>query len=393
MTADLLIAAAVGLVPVLCFLGVLERMDAHRLVSVRSVLTMIAAGGAIAGACYFINGFALDALDIDRRSYSYYVSPIVEESLKAGVLVYLFARNRIGFMVDAAILGFAVGTGFALVENVVYLHLLTQSSIGVWIVRGFGTAIMHGGATAVFGVLSQSLTERHLHVHPQLYLPGLILAIALHSSFNHFPGSPFLAMVATVAVFPATLLFVFSKSEHAIHDWLLGDYQSHQALLHAFRTGEFTHSEAGRFIADLAQSFDAAHVEAMYEYIRLHTELVLRAERLLLAREGGSDLRLQQADRDDFAKLHALERHIGRAGLLVIWPHLHFSRQELWELYELESEAFHAHDGSGTRAHHGLRMRARRLRQSARQTLMGSRKLTLALHKWLRQRMRRAAGA
>lgn len=390
MTADLLIAAAVGLLPVLCFLAVLERMDAHRLVSVRTVLTMIAAGAMIAAACYFINGFALDALNMDRRSYSYYISPIIEESLKAGVLIFLFARNRIGFMVDAAIIGFAVGAGFSLVENVFYLHTLAQANVGVWIVRGFGTAIMHGGATAVFGVLSQSLTERHLHFHPQLYLPGLVLAIALHSFFNHFPGSPFLAMIATLVVFPITLLFVFSKSEHAIHNWLLADFRSHEDLLLAVRSGEFTHSEAGRFISDLARTFDAAHVEAMFDYIRLHTELVLRAERLLLAREGGSDQRLHQADREDFGKLHALERRIGRVGLLAIWPHLHFSRQELWELYELEHEAFHVHEGVRAHAHHGVRAYARRLRQRARQTLMGSRKLTLTLHKWLRLRMRRA---
>ena len=352
----------------------------------------ILAGGALAVAGYYINGRAIILLNMDLRSYSRYVSPIIEESLKASVLVYLFARNRIGFMVDAAIIGFAVGAGFSLVENIYFLHTLAQASLGVWIVRGFGTAIMHGGATAVFGVFAQSLTERHAHFHPELYLPGLAVAVVLHSSFNHFPGSPFLATLATLVVLPATLLFVFAKSEHAIHDWLLADYESHEHLLLAIRTGEFTHSEAGRFMSDLAQRFDTAHVADMFSYVRLHTQLVLRAEKLLLAREGGTDNRLSQDDREAFQRLHALERKIGRTGLLAIWPHLRFSRQELWELYELENEAFHAPaERTKHRSLHRVRMYSRRLRRRARYALMGSRRLTLVLHKWLRARMRPSA--
>jgi RsiW-degrading membrane proteinase PrsW (M82 family) len=392
MVPAFLLDAPIGLLPVLAFLGVLRHVDAHRLVPFSTVLLMLAAGGALAVAGYFVNGLVLDFVAFDQRTFSRYVAPVIEECLKASLLVWLFARNRIGFMVDAAIIGFAVGAGFSVVENVYYLSTLSDASLGTWIVRGFGTAIMHGGATAVFGVLAQSLTERHAHFHPQLYLPGLAVAIALHSAFNHFPGSPLTATLATLVVFPGTLLLVFAKSEHAIHDWLLHDYESHEHLLQDLRTGDFTHSEAGRLIGDLAQRFDAAHVADMFAYIRLHTQLVLRAEKLLLAREGGTDARLQQDDRDDFAKLHALERRIGRTGLMAIWPHLHFSRQELWELYELEHEAFPevAQHGHPRRWFH-VRAQLRRLRQRLRQALLGSRRLTLVLHRWLRAKMRRAA--
>ena len=61
--------------------------------------------------------------------------------------------HRIGFLVDAAIYGFAVGAGFALAENLYYLHLAAEAGMGTWIVRGFGTALMHGGTTALFAVM------------------------------------------------------------------------------------------------------------------------------------------------------------------------------------------------------------------------------------------------
>jgi hypothetical protein len=71
--------------------------------------------------------------------------------------------------------------------------------------------------------------------------------------------------------------------------------------------------------------------------MRLHTELVLRAEEFSLAREAGTKPQVSVQDRQRFRDLHELERKIGKTALLALWPHLHYSRQELAELYELES--------------------------------------------------------
>ena len=90
--------------------------------------------------------------------------------------IFLFRTNRIGFLVDSAILGFAVGAGFGVVENFYYLYMASDAHIAVWVVRGFGTAIMHGGVMALFGVLAQTLTERSMNINPLLYLPSQKLA-------------------------------------------------------------------------------------------------------------------------------------------------------------------------------------------------------------------------
>jgi RsiW-degrading membrane proteinase PrsW (M82 family) len=336
MSLQFLLEIPIGLGPVVVFLIVLQHLDSFRLVSLYTIGLTIAGGGVLAIASYSLNGYAMDFLHTNFITYSRYVSPVVEESLKAGILIYLFSRNHVGFMVDAAIIGFAVGTGFALVENVYFLYSFPQANIGVWVIRGFGTALMHGGATAIFGVLAQSLTERHARFRWLYYLPGLAVAIVLHSAFNHFPNAPLMATVATLVVLPVTMFLVFAKSEQAIHKWLLTDYESHEHLLQDLRSGEFVHSEAGRFVSDLAGKFNADHVADMFAYLQLHTELVLRAEQMLLAREKGEKQKASAEDHSHFAQLHALERKIGRTALLTLWPHLHFSRQELSELYELE---------------------------------------------------------
>src|ERR1700688_3923292 len=174
MSANILEAALVGLLPVLGFLAALLYLDSYKLVKLRAVITIVAAGALIAGASYVINEYALDLVRIDMTHFSRYVAPVTEELLKGLVVVALIRTHRIGFLVDAVIFGFAVGTGFATVENLYYLSAAPLSGMGTWITRGFGTAIMHGGATAIFAVMGLSMTERIGRATPPAFVPGFV---------------------------------------------------------------------------------------------------------------------------------------------------------------------------------------------------------------------------
>jgi len=346
MTIDMIEKTLLGLSPVLLLLAVLVHLDSWKLVDLSRVLQTLLMGGLLATAARLLNGATLDHSNLDLPAYGRYIAPFIEEFLKAGVLVYLFLRNRIGFMVDAAIIGFTIGAGFGVVENLYYLQGFPHASLGTWLLRGFGTAVMHGGATAIFGVLAQSLTDRHAKFNPALYLPGLLIAVMAHGVFNSLADLPTIATAGALVVLLLTLLLVFAKSEHKIHKWLLTDYESHEHLLEDIGSGEFKHQEAGRFILDLARRFDKSVVADAFAYVRLHTELVLRFDRLEMARETGETVPFDPEEwQQSFKELHALERKIGKTALLAIWPHLHYSRRELWELYEIEHQTRHHHAG------------------------------------------------
>ena len=186
--SELLLRGAIGLLPVLCFLVALMAMDSYKLVSLRLVAVVIALGAASAGLSYVANVSMLGGLTLDLEIYARSVGPLFEEIAKGLVIVVLLRTHRIGFLVDAAILGFAVGTGFALVENLQYLRLFPEAGLGTWVVRGFGTAMMHGGATALVAIGGLALVERAGPV--AAYLPGFAVAVVLHSAFNHFFLSP-----------------------------------------------------------------------------------------------------------------------------------------------------------------------------------------------------------
>jgi len=335
---DLLIKAPVGLLPAVAFLAVLLYMDSFKLVKLRFVVSIIFAGASTTVVAYYVNGFLIEALQMAFTDYSRFVAPFVEETLKGLIVAYLIIRNRIGFLVDGAIIGFAVGTGFAVVENIYYLYLLPDADIAVWIIRGFGTALMHGGVTAIFAVLVHVLTERQAKATPTPYIYALLIAAVLHSVFNQFLISPVLSTMIILTCLPVILTLVFSKSVSLMHDWLEVDFDANEEMLQKIAAGEFTHSRSGRFLLELRERFEPLTVVDMLCYIRLHVELAIRAKSILMAREYDMEVPVNDDIRDKFDEIHALERNIGKSGMLAMRPYLNLSRKELWQLFILEEQ-------------------------------------------------------
>ncbi len=351
MDWSLVAKLVVAVSPVIVLLVVFERLDVFRLVSGGSVAAYAFTGAALAALSYISNGHIMDGLPIGFTDYSRYVAPVIEETLKGLVIVALFATDRVGFKLDAAIAGFAVGAGFSVFENAYLLAAFPGASLGVWLVRGFGTATMHGGATALFAVITHEFSEhqahrvgRHARLHPWVFAPGLLVAIAIHSAFNHLPGQPMLAMVAAMVLIPLTLLVVFAKGGATAHVWLEQDHEGHAQMLEDIRAGRFGDTEDGRALATLAQRFPRRIAEEAQAWIELQLALVLRAEEVLLAHERGEPLEIGAPERADFHRLDALARDMGRAARHAIEPHLRFTRSDLYELHMLRHRV-----GAGSR--------------------------------------------
>ena len=336
MTASILEHVLVGLSPVLCFLAALLYLDSYKLVSIRAVVAVVACGFAAAALCYGVNGFLLGVTGLDVESYSRYAGPAVEELAKGLVIVALIRTHRIGFLVDAAIFGFAVGTGFAIVENIWYQHLIPDAGLATWIVRGFGTAIMHGGTTAIFAMMGLVMLEKG-GAALLAFLPGFALAFALHSGFNHLLVSPRLSTLASLVVLPPLLFWVFNRSDRAVSDWLGKGFDADAQMLESINSGKFSDSPTGQYLDSLKQRFHGAIVADLLCYIRIHTELALRAKGILMMRENGFNAPVDEETRAKFTEMRYLEGSIGKTGLLAIHPMLHMSHKDLWQLYMLDS--------------------------------------------------------
>ncbi len=322
--------AAASFLPVLLFLAILRSVDPYRLVSARS-LGLALLGGCVAAVVAFgLNGVIRDALGLSELALSRYAGPLVEEFLKGAVVAILLLRNRAGFLVDAAILGFAIGAGFACVEN---LYLLTTRDLGLatWIVRGFGTAIMHGGATAVFAILAKLAEERRDRVTLVGLLPPLAAAFALHSLFNHFVLPPLLSTAVIALSVPLLVAVVFSKSEASTRDWIVGGFDADQEVLQLMETGVLSDSRVGHYLGELKARFPGEILVDMLCLVRLEAELSIRAKGILMMREAGFDPKPDDALKAKIHETRYLEESIGSVGRRALDPFLRIRGKEQWQ--------------------------------------------------------------
>jgi protease PrsW len=319
-----------GFLPVALFLLSLLYLDSYKLVRLSTVLQLIVFG-CIAAACGFLLNYWFLQMGVDRRLLTRFVAPAIEEILKAIPILLMLRTRRIGFLIDAAIDGFALGAGFALAENLYYLSRLPDAPPALWVVRGFGTAVMHGGTAAIMAITAKALWERKRSV-----ALGPIIAFILHSVFNHFVLSPTLSTVVIILVLPPLMIAVFSQSERYLRDWLGTGFDLDAEVLRAMKLGEFAETPAGQYLQSLREHFEGAVLADMLCYLRLQTELSLRMKGVLMLRESGFPVKRDLEVVEKLAELHYLKESIGKTGELALAPLLHRSPEDLWQLQVLE---------------------------------------------------------
>ncbi|NOU47457.1 MAG: PrsW family intramembrane metalloprotease [Bacteroidales bacterium] len=321
-----------SLAPVLLFLVSLYLLDSFKLVS-RNILIICLLWGIIAALIsYFLNTWLVRHFSLNFNLFSRYLAPITEEITKAMVVLYLISRQKIGFAIDAAIYGFAAGAGFALAENVVYLVLLKNDpTLIIWILRGFGTALMHGGCTALVAMLVIGGIQRE---KPMILAisSGLLAAFLLHSIFNHFFVSPYLQTALIFIVLPIVFAIVFKQSTTVLQNWLEIEFSTEIELLRMIKQGKLRGTKAGEYLVKMKQHFAPETILDLYCYLSLYLELSIKAKRNLMLKENGFPVVVEPEIIDKLNELKQLRRQIGKMGELAIQPLVRMKHRDLWEL-------------------------------------------------------------
>lgn len=329
----------ISLIPVLLFLGLLLFFDSFRLVNRWILIVCLLWGGVSASISLVGNSLLTEIFNIPFDTLSRYVAPFTEEILKMIILIFLISRHRIGFAIDAAIYGFAVGSGFAFTENLIYLLQLgaEQSNLWIWISRGVGTAVMHGGTTAIAGIiLVNRLTDSRKLLQP--FLLAIVVTYFIHALYNAFLISPIQSALVVIVLIPSILLVVFLLGERNLKKWLDIGMDAEVSLLLMINHGKFSKTRAGAYLLSVKDHFPKEVVVDIYCFMALYMELSVKAKSLLLLRE--NDLPLPM-DPDIMDKLHELDhlgRRIGKSGILALRPVLRMNRADIWALSILKPD-------------------------------------------------------
>ena len=219
-----------------------------------------------------------------------------------------------------------------------YWDLLEDNNILLWIIRGFGTAVMHSATTAIFTIISKSYSDRYSSFKIHLFLPGLCIAMILHSFFNHFFLSPFISTLGQLVILPVLLYLIFLYSEVLIKDWLELGLDADVFLLNEIETGNFSQTKIGKYIESLKKRFSGEIIADFLCYIRIHLELSVKAKGMLLLKESGFPVSIDKTIEEKLTELKFLEKSIGKTGKLAISPIFHSSTRDLWQIYLLNNK-------------------------------------------------------
>lgn len=198
------------LIPMLLSLFIMQKKS-------RLVVAFILTGTTVCLIAGEINNCIYLAVGKDMLYFTTTVSPVTEELLKA-LPILLFALFISDNRQKLAQSAFAVGLGFAIMENMI---MITQNLYSVdikWaIMRGFGASLMHSICTVAVGIGISFVRKRK-----KLFYCGtlslLMLAVTYHSIYNTLVMSPQKYFGVLLPICTYIPLLVFSLKRKRIEE-------------------------------------------------------------------------------------------------------------------------------------------------------------------------------
>lgn len=338
---------AVALFPVALYIFVVYTLDNFSLVGIRDLMLLVGAGLLAAAACFGL--FRLtDPFVSERVSDSLY--PILEEAVKALPLWWLARRKKIAFFIDSVICGAAVGGGFSILENVLYL-LMGNLGMGTALFRGLEVALIHMGCSAIVAVALmftvRLLERRHARlpvkksdITMSLFL--FFVAAILHILHNYLHPDPLLQFVVVFGSLGGLLVWVYQYDGDMIHRWLDRGLDKQVALMMDIQQGHLGETKTGQFLLSVKENFPAEVYFDIICYVQLYIELAVAAKSRFMTREAGLDEPLDEATRnrylDQYAEFKNLEKALGQSAKMTVAPVVKFYPADRKALDELLAE-------------------------------------------------------
>lgn len=338
---------AVALFPVALYIFVVYTLDNFSLVGIRDLMLLVGAGLLAAAACFGL--FRLTDPFVSER-VSDYLYPILEEAVKALPLWWLARRKKIAFFIDSVICGAAVGGGFSILENVLYL-LMGNLGIGTALFRGLEVALIHMGCSAIVAVALmftvRLLERRHARlpvkksdITMSLFL--FFVAAILHILHNYLHPDPLLQFVVVFGSLGGLLVWVYQYDGDMIHRWLDRGLDKQVALMMDIQQGLLGETKTGQFLLSVKENFPAEVYFDIICYVQLYIELAVAAKSRFMTREAGLDEPLDEATRnrylEQYAEFKNLEKALGQSAKMTVAPVVKFYPADRKALDELLAE-------------------------------------------------------
>ena len=325
----------VAILPIIVYVMIVKAMDGFSIASWSRLLEGFVWGAICCLAMFFTLRFS--GLDLGRSA------PVVEELLKCFPLIVAVCRKRVAFFAEALIYGTAIGAGFAFPENFIYVWANPGFTLGDAIIRGFGTALLHMGCTALYATIAITLSRLMTGLPGWLTMTACFLSgipsILIHCVYNMFLLPEFVQMLLIVVVMFGLFVMIYNVDTILIHRWLDSCISNDVTLLASIREGNLRNTAAGEYLLEVKRRFSPEVFFDICVYLGLYLELSIAAKSRMILKEAEMDIPMDEnvhrVNMDKLTELDALRRNIGVSGLMVLNPIINQKATDEWVLGEL----------------------------------------------------------
>ena len=304
-----------SVLPIAIYLVILKLLDSFALVRMWRVAVCIAAG-IISCLAVWLLCRGTGAIGISGMS----AVPLIEEFAKGCIVIWLVADRKIKFLSEALIYGAAVGGGFALLENIIYVLSNRDMNFSTAFFRGFGCAFLHIGCTGLAACLLHLFSRRRPFA--AFVLPAFLPSVLLHLAHNNLQLPAPVLLTVTILVFAVIFLIMFALDEKRIYSWMDHSISTDVQTLSSIRRGSFAATKAGEYLLGMKEQFQPEVFFDIVTYEELYLELKIEKQsRMLLSQAGFTpDSKDDEAFRQKMDELAALRKQIGKTGFRILRP-------------------------------------------------------------------------
>lgn len=269
------------------------------------------------------------------QQVSLYSAPLLEEFLKGIFIFWMLQTVRLRYAVDGASYGFAVGTGFAVAENLLYIGEAsgTGTALELTIARVLSVSLMHAYNTGVLGAAAGSYAYNSFRVRFTRLSTAFGAVVFVHALFNllvnTISGFPLILVGILIGLGGTIVIVVLIQRALRMERESL-DHVMRSQLSAGERAAAINREELNRVLTQYRDVIGDHRASVIHEYITLQAQRGILRKTLRLNNRPKYDSALQ-------TELDALEielRHLRNEMGLYTWIWLRSvlpsEESELW---------------------------------------------------------------
>jgi len=325
----------ISLLPIALYFALIKGFDGFSLAKWHRLVECLLWGVFSCFACFILGKLC--------NFNTKFIFPLIEEYVKCLPLIVTVHRNRSAFLSETILYGSATGAGFAFLENILYIVFNDNFLLGDAFLRGFGTALLHMGCTALFActilTVSRVFRKSPLPVKLSLSVFAVIPAYTIHMLYNLFLLPEFIQMIIAVIVIIALIAEIYNIDNKLIHKWLDLCINNDVSLIKAIREGNLSSTNAGLYLMLAKEKFQPEVFFDICVYLGLYLEVSIAAKSRMIMKEAGFEIPMTEKEHQEnlskIRELANLKKMIGPSGILFLSPLVNSKAVDEWAMTEL----------------------------------------------------------